>query len=176
MKKNLILQILFLSILGLNAQTKHTLDSTELTSRVVKDSLDIPWEILWGPDDHIWVTERFGRVSRINPKTGGQNVILDYSSQVYEKSETGMLGMVLHPDFSNNPEVFIAYTYLSGSNIRERLVKFTYNGTNLTASDTLVDNITGYTTHVGSRLIILSDTTLLMTTGDAQNKNSAQNM
>ena len=175
MKKNLILQILFLSILGLNAQTKHTLDSTELTSRVVKDSLDIPWEILWGPDDHIWVTERFGRVSRINPKTGGQNVILDYSSQVYEKSETGMLGMVLHPDFSNNPEVFIAYTYLSGSNIRERLVKFTYNGTNLTASDTLVDNITGYTTHVGSRLIILSDTTLLMTTGDAQNKNSAQN-
>ena len=60
MKKNLILQILFLSILGLNAQTKHTLDSTELTSRVVKDSLDIPWEILWGPDDDrkVWKSEQ----------------------------------------------------------------------------------------------------------------------
>ena len=27
----------------------------------------------WGPDDHIWVTERSGIVSRVNVETGEQH-------------------------------------------------------------------------------------------------------
>ena len=160
--------------MGVYGQDKYTLDSTELTSRVVKDSLDIPGEISWGPDNHIWCTERFGRVSRINPTSGKQEVLLDLSSEVYERSEAGMLGMVLHPDFSNSPHVFIVYTYLSGSNIRERLVRYDYNGTTLLAADTLIEDIVGNTTHIGSRLIILKDNTLLMSTGDAQSRPLSQ--
>lgn len=158
-----------------NAQATHTLDSTALTSRVVKDSLDIPWEILWGPDDHIWMTERYGRVSRINPETGKQDVLLDASSDVYQNSESGMMGMVLHPDFSNTPHVFIAYTYLDGSKIRERLVRYNYESNTLVPADTLVEDIVGNTTHIGCRLLILPDNTLLMTTGDAQNQSLPQN-
>ncbi len=174
MIRNLTLALLFMCSFSITAQTTYTLDSTELTSRVVKDSLDIPWEIVWGPDNHIWMTERFGRVSRINPVTGVQSMLLDMSSDVYEQSESGMLGMVLHPDFDNNPEVFIVYTYLSGSDILERLVKFNYNGTSLIAVDTLIDNIKGNTTHIGSRIIILPDNTLLMTTGDGQDSQASQ--
>ena len=173
MKKLLNLLILLFSAELAHSQT-YTLDSTVLTSRVVKDSLDIPWEIIWGPDDFIWTTERFGRVSRINPTTGKQHVLLDISTQVYERSEAGMLGMVIHPDFEKNPHVFIAYTYQSGSNILERLVKFNYDGSKLTPLDTLIDNIKGNTTHIGSRLIILADNTLLMSTGDAQNQRLPQ--
>jgi len=157
-----------------NAQATHTLDSTTLTSRVVKDSLDIPWEILWGPDNHIWMTERYGRVSRVNPETGTQDVILDLSSDVYQNSESGMMGMVLHPDFSTKPHVFIAHTYLDASKIRERLVRYNYDGSSLTAADTLVEDIVGNTTHIGCRLLILPDNTLLMTTGDAQNQSLPQ--
>ena len=166
---------LFFCVLGVSGQAKYTLDSTELTSRIIKDSLDIPWEIVWGPDNHIWCTERFGRVSRINPTSGNQTVLLDISSDVYERSEAGMLGMVLHPDFANEPHVFIAYTYLSGSKIRERLVRYNYDGTKLIAADTLIENIVGNTTHIGCRLIILKDNTLLMSTGDAQNQTLPQN-
>jgi len=175
MKNNFTLLILFMCAFSISAQTTFTLDSTELTSRVVKDSIDIPWEIVWGPDDHIWMTERFGRVSRVNPKTGNQQVLLDLSGEVYERSETGMLGMALHPDFDNSPHVFIAYTYLSGNNIRERLVRFNYDGSQLIAADTLIENIIGNNTHVGARVIILPDNTLLMSTGDAQNRSLPQN-
>ncbi len=174
MKKIITLLVASSFVLGISAQSTITLDSTELETRVVKDSLDIPWEILWGPDDHIWVTERFGRVSRVDPASGTQQKLLDISGSVYERSEAGMLGMVLHPDFANTPHVFIAYTYLSGNNIRERLVKFNYNGSQLTPVDTLIENIIGNTTHIGSRLIILPDNTMLMTTGDAQNRNLSQ--
>ncbi len=168
---------LFLTIgiaLSAHAQGSHVLDSTTLTSRVVADSLDIPWEILWGSDDHIWMTERYGRVSRINVETGDQDVILDLSNDVYQNSESGMMGMALHPDFKNNPHVFIAYTYLDGSKIRERLVRFNYDGTKLIPADTLVGDIVGNTTHIGCRLWIMPDMTLLMTTGDAQNQSLPQ--
>ncbi len=176
MKQRLLLLLLICSSGFLYGQEKYTLDSTVLTSRVVKDSLDIPWEILWGPDDHIWMTERFGRVSRLNPETGEHDVLLDLSADVYERSEAGMLGMVLHPDFENTPHVFIAYTYLAGSSILERLVKFDYDGKTLIPIDTLVENIVGNTTHIGCRLLILPDNTLLMTTGDAQKQNLPQDM
>ena len=170
--------VIIIFILGITApligQTKYTLDSTVLTSRTVKDSLDIPWEIIWGPDDHIWCTERYGRVSRINPKTGAQQVLLNISADVYERSEAGMLGMVLHPDFTNTPDVFIAYTYLNGSSIRERLVRYNYTRGVLVPSDTLIENIQGHTTHIGCRLIFLPDNTLLMSTGDAQRQSLPQ--
>ena len=170
--------VIIIFILGITApligQTKYTLDSTVLTSRTVKDSLDIPWEIIWGPDDHIWCTERYGRVSRINPKTGAQQVLLNISADVYERSEAGMLGMVLHPDFTNTSDVFIAYTYLNGSSIRERLVRYNYTRGVLVPSDTLIENIQGHTTHIGCRLIFLPDNTLLMSTGDAQRQSLPQ--
>lgn len=175
MKQIFTILLLFLGVHIGAAQTTYTLDSTVVTSRIVADSLDIPWEIIWGPDDYIWCTERFGRVSRVNPTTGQQNVLLDISSDVYQQSESGMLGMVLHPDFANSPHVFIAYTYLSGSNIRERLVRFDYTGTSLVAADTLIENIQGNTTHIGCRLIILPDNTMLMSTGDAQAQSLPQN-
>ncbi len=152
------------------AQTTYTLDSTVVTARVIKDSLDIPWEIVWGPDDHIWVTERFGRVSRVNPETKQTDILLDLSDDVYERAETGMLGMALHPDFGNNPHVFIAYTYLDNSAIRERIVRFNYGNDTLMPADTLIEGIPGNTTHVGCRLFILPDNTMLVSTGDAQNQ------
>lgn len=151
------------------AQEEYSLDSTKLTSRVLIDTLDIPWEITWGPDDFIWTTERFGRVSRINPNTGEQHVLLDISSEVFVQSEAGMLGMVLHPDFSNHPHVFIAYTYVDNG-VKERVVKYAYNGNKLHAIDTLIEGIKGNTTHIGCRMIILPDLTLLISTGDAQDQ------
>jgi glucose/arabinose dehydrogenase len=137
--------------------------------RNVITGIDIPWEIIWGPDEHIWFTERVGRISRLNPETGVRTVVLNLTSSVYQSSESGMLGMALHPDFENTPHVFVAYTYSAGiNNIRERFVRYEYNGTALINPLTLVENIAGTSTHNGSRMLILPDTTLLISTGDAQ--------
>ena len=40
----------------------------------------------------------------------------------------------------------------------------------------LIDGITGYSTHNGSRIHALEDNTLLMSTGDAQNQSDSQNV
>ena len=44
--------------------------SVEIKDSAIVSNLNYPWEILWGPDNNIWMTERGGKISRVNPATG----------------------------------------------------------------------------------------------------------
>lgn len=171
-----VLHTLFvLLIIHTSMNSQVQLRETTLDTATIITGIDIPWEIQWGPDNFIWTTERYGRVSRIDPVTGDQDVILDISDLVYQNSESGLLGMVLHPDFENNPYVYMAYTYINGG-IKEKVVRYEYDGEILIDEFILLDNIHGNTTHDGCRMIILPDNTLMFTTGDAQNQPAAQDL
>ncbi len=143
-----------------------------LETRTVAGNFDTPWEILWGQDNHIWMTERIGNVNRINPETGETELLLTIE-EVFEGVERGLMGMVLHPDFTNTPHVFLAYTYGSGTTT-VKVVRYTYNGTTLISPTTIIDNITGSSTHDGCRMVIVEDK-LFITTGDAQRLDRPQN-
>ncbi|MCK8520009.1 PQQ-dependent sugar dehydrogenase [Aquimarina sp. D1M17] len=146
---------------------------TEATSTVIS-TLSVPWEILWGPDNFLWVAERNGRISRINPDSGAQQELININA-VEQVQESGLLGMVLHPQFTNNPYVYAVYTYSGGSGLLERLVRFTYENNSLTNETTLLENIPAASIHNGSRLLITPDLHLFMTTGDAGNTSLSQN-
>lgn len=150
------------------AQPTHQVGNTTLTEFDVVTGLVLPWEILWGPDNHIWATTRPGLVLRIDPISGNYTTILDKSNVIPEDGtgEPGMLGMVLHPDFANTPTVYIVYNYLQGNSVRERLSAFTWNGTDLVNEVFLIDAIPGNWIHDGARLLITPDNKILMTTGD----------
>jgi len=159
-----------------NTQAQITIGNTTLDSATVVTGLEVPWEITWGPDNWIWMTERYGRVSRVNPENGTQNILLDLTEDVFHQSEAGLLGLTLHPDFEDTAQVFIVYTYIGEGNIKEKLVRYDYDNNKLVNPLTLIDNIPGGSTHDGSRLLILPDYTILMTTGDAQNQSFPQNV
>lgn len=168
------------SILGLslaaNAQLTVTVGNTTLNVREVITGLNVPWEIIWGPDDMIWFTERHGLVSRMDPESGARTVIADLTNTVWASSESGLLGMALHPDFSTTPYVYLVYTYtVSGTTRREKMVRYEWNGTGLINPQTMIDGIIAGSTHDGSRLMFLPDGTILMTTGDAQQTTLPQN-
>jgi aldose sugar dehydrogenase len=143
-------------------------------TRTVVNNLDIPWELVWGSDNFIWATERRGTVVRINPENGVKSEILSLPD-VYVSGETGLLGMALHPDFRTTPHVFIVYTYQNEA-ILQKIVRYTYNGTNLVEPRILLERIPANNTHVGARLLITPDRKLLVTTGDAQNTAASQSM
>ncbi|MEZ4983889.1 MAG: PQQ-dependent sugar dehydrogenase [Saprospiraceae bacterium] len=88
------------SLIPLEAQNLQ-LDSTLLTATDIATGLNVPWEVKWGPDDHLWVTERRGRILRINPENGNTVTVLNYELLVESGGEPGMLGMALHR-FSTN--------------------------------------------------------------------------
>jgi glucose/arabinose dehydrogenase len=162
---------------GTQAQTTtFQVGATTVSMTPLTASLSVPWELIWGPDNFIWMTERGGRISRVNPATG-QVVPLFTVPDVTQTGESGLLGMVLHPDFATSPYVYIVYNYTDGGVLKEKLVRYTYAASAGTLGSplTLLGNITATTTHSGSRLLILPDRTLLMTTGDAQQQPEAQN-
>jgi glucose/arabinose dehydrogenase len=120
------------------------------------------------------MTERGGKISRVNPATGTVTPVFTIA-EVAPNGEGGLLGMVLHPNFSTTPHVFVVYNYNSSGNYREKIVRFTYNGTTLINPATILDNIAASSVHNGSRLLISPDLKLLITTGDAANQSLPQN-
>ena len=156
-------------------------DETALELRTVADGLDTPWEVVWGPDDYLWITERAGYISRIHPETGEQSTLLNINDKVHEFAGSGMLGMVLHPDFDESPWLYVVYTYLanpgtSDITMFERLERYTYDPVEDTLVDpyVLVDSVVATIYHDGSRLLILPDRTILMATGDAADRSLPQ--
>ena len=146
--------------------------AARLTVETVASGLDTPWDLAWGPDGVIWVTERPGTISRVDPSTG--QVTRVGRIEVVEVSESGLMGMAFHPDFANQPYVYVAHSYGRRGNIRNRLVRMRFDGANLGAPQVLVDNIPGNSNHNGSRLAVGADRLLYMTTGDAGRAARAQ--
>ena len=140
---------------------------------VIVQGLNYPWEILWGPDNFIWMTERSGKISRVNPATGTVS-LLHTVTDVVSTGEGGLLGMVLHPGFPATPHLFVAYNYTSGG-YKEKIVRFSYTGTTLTTPVTIIENIAASSIHNGCRLLITPDLKLFITTGDAANQALPQN-
>jgi aldose sugar dehydrogenase len=158
-----------------NEQPDPLLTEAALTDKVLTEGLNHPWELAWGPDNHIWITERGGKVSRINPANGVLTTVATID-EVDARGEGGLLGMALHPDFTTNPEVFLVYNYSKAGTYTEKVVKYTYNGSTLKNPVILIDDISASNIHNGSRLLISPDLKLFITTGDAANGASAQDI
>jgi glucose/arabinose dehydrogenase len=150
------------------------LAETELTVSTVASGLDVPWEIIWGPDNWIWFTEQGGTVSKINPVTGEKKLLLKILPEVYRNRTLGLLCMALHPDMKKSPYVFLNYAYLKGADIVSKWVRYTYTGTRLNNPVTLLE-VPGSSGHNGSRIAFAPDGKLMLATGDADPKNDAAN-
>ena len=111
-----------------DAQTVTGPHGEVFTRRVVARQLSDPWEVTYGPDGSLWITEAKGyRVSRLDPATGAKSVLLDLSRERqfprYDKvpdqvdggkpwPQGGLMGMALHPQLlQGQPYVYLAYIY-----------------------------------------------------------------
>ncbi|WP_165903565.1 PQQ-dependent sugar dehydrogenase [Hymenobacter gummosus] len=159
--------------------TTYTVGSTTLTLSPLATGLDTPWELLWGPDNYLWMTERYGRISRVDPGTGQVQPLLTIAD-VTETGESGLLGMAVVPSVTTQSPplyyVFVVYNYTDAGTLKEKLVRYQYTAaTGLTSPQIILGNLPAAAIHSGSRLLVLPDNTLLMTSGDAANTSLAQN-
>ncbi|QKZ11319.1 PQQ-dependent sugar dehydrogenase [Spirosoma sp. KUDC1026] len=125
------LLLLFLSVFAqiVRAQTYISPRGETFTRRIVADKLSDPWEITYGPDKFLWITEAKGYiVSRIDPATGVKRVLLDLTNErqfprydlVPDEQDGGkpwpqggLMGMALHPRLlQDKPYVYLAYLYM----------------------------------------------------------------
>lgn len=179
MKKYYLSVILLLLFCTINAQPVFiNLGNTTVETTTLFTSEHTPWELKTGPADSLWMTTKAGLVYRISAETGDAHLLLDISLRISQiNGEVGMYGMTFHPDFANNPYVYIAWVDASSGTLIEKLSRFTYINNQLSPASefVLIDSIPCGLTHFGSRLVILPDNTILMTTGDSGDTSLAQN-
>ena len=147
--------------------------SESFSVRTVIPSQRMPHDLVYGPDDNIWYTERFGgTVSFVNPVTGAKNIVLTLGSKMVRVGgQDGLMGLALHPAFNTGkPFVYIAYTYqsLSSTVRRIRIERYTYDAFSQTLIDavTVLESIPGSNDHNSARLAIGPDVKLYFSIGD----------
>jgi len=143
-------------------------ETVEEPYEVVLTGLDTPWAIDFLPDDTMIFTERPGRVSIF--KDGVVTLIANIPS--IERSEAGLLGIAVDPDFELTKQIFVYYT-TSEKNV---VSKFILEDDKLVGEEIIIDNIPNARFHDGGRIRFGPDNNLYITTGDATEPSSAQDI
>jgi PQQ-dependent dehydrogenase (s-GDH family) len=148
----------------------------KFSMRVLTSGLEGPWELAWGPEQTLWVTERTGRrIFRINPTNGARTVIATIPEVNTTFAQDGLLGLTFHGDFlkrTGNDFVYVAFTYddAPGTALARRLAvrRYRYNedANALVEPQDILTGLPTHTDHVGGRLAFGTDRKLYLTIGD----------
>jgi PQQ-dependent dehydrogenase (s-GDH family) len=146
--------------------------------RVLATGLSNPWEVTWGPDSMLWITEKAtGRVTRMSPSDGTSSTALLLLDLYADRgAQDGLLGMALHPSLlkhDTDQYVYVAYTYNAADSAapvdrRMKIVRYEYDrGTQrLIRSKDLLTGVPAGIDHDSGRLVYGADNKLYLSIGD----------
>lgn len=161
--------------------------SKQFEMTVLTDGLEGPWEVTWGPDNWLWVTERTGgKITRINPEDATKQIAIDIDEVSAPGGQDGLLGMALDPGLlqgTGNDYVYASYTYVDKSlggipwvadpfspyhDLFVKIVRLTYDQASGTLNDPidLIAGIPAKNDHNSGRLKFGPDAKLYYTIGD----------
>ena len=138
------------------------------------NGLQVPWSIVWAPDGRMLFTERAGRV-RVVAKGKLQEQPLFTVPDVEPSGESGLMSIVLHPNFSTNHFLYLSYAY-GGDGVRVRVVRYAESPGGLGDRKVIIEDIPAAQFHAGCRLRFGPDGKLYITTGDATQRELAQRL
>ncbi|MBW7839037.1 MAG: PQQ-dependent sugar dehydrogenase [Chitinophagaceae bacterium] len=152
------------------------------TMRVINTgyNLNSAWEVTYGPDDSLWVTENKAYIiSRIDPVSGTKTQLINLSSKKNFSNppkwpQGGLMGLALHPSMysewptPSKPYVYVAYVYqysTSSGNacnstqpctFKTRIARYNYdrNTHSLSNETILIESLNGSNDHNSGRLAI----------------------
>lgn len=133
--------------------------------------MNTPWEIVYGPDDSLWVTAAHDyKVWKIHPGNKGVRLLLDLNGNKDFTNPSawpqgGLMGLAIHPQFNTGkPWVYIAYVYhlvscgsSSGGNYcsyNTKISRYRWNAGNLVYMDDVISGLDGSNDHNSGRIRI----------------------
>ncbi len=145
-------------------------DNTKIsrTPEAIATNLTVPWDIGFLPDGTMAYTERNGKFT----------VVAD-SQQTFDiegvrvGGEGGLLGLAIHPKYSENKWI---YLYFTTTNQTNKIVRYRLANNQLTVDRTIIENIPGANYHNGGKIAFGPDGKLYIATGDAQETSQAQDI
>jgi glucose/arabinose dehydrogenase len=89
-------------------------DPGNFAQDTVVSGLTQPTAFDWSPDNrYLYIAQQNGVVRVFDQQTNSllDDPFIDISTQVNNVQDRGLLGLAVHPDFPNNPYIYLAYTY-----------------------------------------------------------------
>lgn len=147
-----------------------------LDVQIVAEGLTIPWDLAYTPDGVLLVTERPGRLQAVFGDGTKQQISADLGD-LFVAGESGLMGMVLHPDFASNRRF---YTCQAHTGPEVQVIGWTID-TDYTTATRIVDPLVGgiplgFGRHGGCRVRFGSDGQLWVGTGDAAQSANPQSL
>jgi len=161
---------------GRGAGETETSQSSQSSFKVetVIPNLEIVWSIVWTPDGRMFFTERPGRV-RVFENGKLQPQPLFVVPDVEPRGESGLMGLSLHPQFGANHLLYLAYAYNSNGQ-QVRVVRYRETPAGFVDRKVIIESIPAAQFHAGCRLRFGPDGKLYITTGDATDRQIAQQL
>ena len=158
---------------------EQLLNEQGFSINVIARNLSAPLNLLYGPDDTLWITERVGKdILRVDPTNGTTLSKMSIPNANQSKGQDGVLGMTFDPDFNNTHHIYVAYTYEKTSGegaapeLQTKITRFTYDPAknNISEPLDLISGLSGSSDHNSGRMTFGPDGKLYYTIGD-QGKN-----
>ncbi len=178
---NLLLSVSFLFSGGCNSKIENKnndFKSSEITgtkTEVFVQDLEVPWSIVFTSNERILVNERPGRMRVISDGKLQDNPIKTFT-EVSSRSEEGLMGLTLDPEYSSNNLIYVSFAYEKDGDLGVKVLRYKDNGNSLTEETTIFDNIPAARFHAGCRIKFGPDKKLYITTGDAGERKFAQDL
>ena len=159
---------------GTNPRAVWAEPPEQFEARVIASGLEDPWEVTFGADGYLWVTERTGkRVLRIDPVSGSIKDLVTIAEVHQMLGQDGLLGLALHPDFPDGSTyVYLMYTYDADSGEGEvrrakiRRYSFDAGSESLVEPFDILTDLPHGPDHGASRIVFGPDGKLYASRGD----------
>lgn len=158
---------LLLSVTASQAQTTFVVGNTTVIATTVATDLNVPWDMELGPDGWIWFTQAGGEVYRLHPDNGTLELIHTVPDVALHGFTAGLHSMAFHPDFANQPYVYLHYCNSATESVVKRFYYDAALNTFTSMSPHLLSlTLTAGASHNGSRMVVDDAGMFILTLGD----------